>query len=563
MSNDQCPEKSEIRISKFETNSKTEIRKMPFGGDFFIRISDLFRISIFGFRVFCLSEIRKTPFGGDFFIRISDLFRISIFEFRIFLLGFVILWTLVIGNSSFGAQPEARKNGAQVATIDLPSALALAGVQSPEILLARERVTEASAMQQLAAAQILPSLNAGLNFDAHTGPLQQASGNILKVNRSTLYVGAGTYAVAAGTVNIPGVVYNLNLSESIFSYLASRQQTAGKRFASAAVQNEGLRQVAQAYINLLRAEGRRSAAYQNRKEAEDVARITRIFAAKGEERRGDAERAANELSRRIIDLTDLEADVQTASDRLAELLNLDPAIRLHPAEEKLVPLPVVPDPLPLPELLAIALLQRPELRERQAVIRQAMLGLQNARLLPFSPSILIGFSGGTFAGGSNLGADAGKPRFGNFGSRNDFDVVAVWTLQNLGVGNWALVNEARSKLRITELERVTVLNRVRAQVADAAIRSRVSFARISATEVAVRSGLVAYGKDFERIRSRAGGLPIELLASLQLLSRARTEYVDAIADFNQAQIDLYVALGEPPANMLARPVPRDFTPKKN
>jgi outer membrane protein TolC len=142
-------------------------------------------------------------------------------------------------------------------------------------------------------------------------------------------------------------------------------------------------------------------------------------------------------------------------------------------------------------------------------------------------------------------------------------VVAYWTLQNLGVGNKALVNEARSKLRTSELERVAVLNRVRAEVADAAIRSRVSLARISATGVAIRSGLSAYAKDFQRIRNRAGGLPIELLASFQLLSRARTEYVDAIADFNRAQIDLYVALGQPPANMLARPVPRDFTPRKN
>ena len=41
------------------------------------------------------------------------------------------------------------------------------------------------------------------------------------------------------------------------------------------------------------------------------------------------------------------------------------------------------------------------------------------------------------------------------------------------------------------------------------------------------------------------------------------DYDRAIADFNQAQIDLYVALGQPPANMLARPVPRDFTPRKN
>lgn len=471
---------------------------------------------------------------------------------------FVILSTFVIWNSSL-AQPEQ----SPVSTIDLASALRLAGVENPQILLARQRVTEAVAVRQLAAAQILPSLNAGLNYDAHTGPLQQANGNILKVNRDALYVGSGAYAVAAGTVNIPGVFYNQNLSESLFAFLASRQLVAARRFAADAARNEGLRQVGVAYIQLLRAEGQRAVNYQNLLEAKKVADMTAAFAAKEEGRKADAERAATEWDRRRIDLLDAEAGVQSASARLAELLNLDPTIRLHPAEERLVPLPLVPEPIALPELLAIALLQRPELAERQAVIRQAMLGLANARLLPFSPTVLIGFSAGTFGGGSNLNTEVtGAPRFGNFGQRNDFDVVAYWTLQNLGVGNKALVNNSQSKLRQADLERVAMLNRVRAEVADAAIRARTRLAQTAVLEDGVRSGLLAYAKDFERIRNRAGGLPIELLASFQLLARARAEYVDAIADYNMAEVDLYVALGQPPADMLARPVPRDFSTKE-
>src|SRR5262249_5365659 len=60
--------------------------------------------------------------------------------------------------------------GDQKNPIDLASALQLAGVQNPEILLAREQVTEAVAVRQLAAAQFLPSINAGTNVNTHTGP---------------------------------------------------------------------------------------------------------------------------------------------------------------------------------------------------------------------------------------------------------------------------------------------------------------------------------------------------------------------------------------------------------
>jgi hypothetical protein len=43
--------------------------------------------------------------------------------------------------------------------------------------------------------------------------------------------------------------------------------------------------------------------------------------------------------------------------------------------------------------------------------------------------------------------------------------------------------------------------------------------------------------------------------SLRLLCEARLAYLDAIMDYNQAQMEMYVALGQPPANTLARPVP--------
>src|SRR5581483_3164092 len=51
------------------------------------------------------------------------------------------------------------------APIELGSALRLAGVYNPQILIARQRVVEAMALRQYAAAQILPSLHAGTSFD--------------------------------------------------------------------------------------------------------------------------------------------------------------------------------------------------------------------------------------------------------------------------------------------------------------------------------------------------------------------------------------------------------------
>src|SRR5581483_6349342 len=94
------------------------------------------------------------------------------------------------GPANKGVAPEQALELAPPAraiyTLDLASALRLAGIENLEIVQARQRVVEAVAARQLAAAQLLPNTNLGLNFDAHNGPLQQASGNILSVTRSAL-----------------------------------------------------------------------------------------------------------------------------------------------------------------------------------------------------------------------------------------------------------------------------------------------------------------------------------------------------------------------------------------
>ena len=70
----------------------------------------------------------------------------------------------------------------------------------------------------------------------------------------------------------------------------------------------------------------------------------------------------------------------------------------------------------------------------------------------------------------------------------------------------------------------------------------------------MRTGTNGFREDLDRIRGGVG-LPIEVLNNLNLLAHARLEYLDSIVDYNEAQFQLFVALGQPPADSLARPVP--------
>jgi len=461
------------------------------------------------------------------------------------------------------AAPNTGLLAGQPAQIDLASAQRLAGVQNPEILLAQERVEEAAALRQLAAAQFLPSLNVGTDTDIHTGPLQRSTGQIIEENRGSLYLGLGAAAVGAGTVNIPGLVWSGNVSDTIYTNLVARQRVQQQQFSSQAVRNEVLLRVADAYLELVRAKGRLAVGLKNRAEAAEIARMTANFDRTGYGSQADADRAATDLEQRDTDLLGAEGAMATASARLAQLLSLDPATRLDAADTYVVPAPIVPDPIPLPELLAIALTQRPELRERQAAIRAALLELDSAKVLPFSPNVILGYSAGSFGGGSNLvangilqadGSVLQQNRFGNFGDRQDVDAIVFWSLRNLGVGNLALIRLADSNVRSERLRQVEVLDRVGAEVATAYAKARARFAQIATNERAAQDSEKAFQQDVVRARNNLG-LPIEVLDSMRLLGRSRYAYLDAIIDYNRAQFELYVALGQPPADFLALPAP--------
>src|SRR5207237_10291889 len=109
-----------------------------------------------------------------------------------------------------------------------------------------------------------------------------------------------------------------------------------------------------------------------------------------------------------------------------------------------------PDPIALCELLALALLNRPELQERRAQVREALLALRGARVLPFSPNVFLGLSAGDEEGGSDLASlpptaspfGRSQARFGTLAPRLDFDAVGYWVLQNGGVGNVAMIRAA-------------------------------------------------------------------------------------------------------------------------
>lgn len=421
----------------------------------------------------------------------------------------------------------------------------------------------------MARVLLVPSVNVGANYDNHTGPLQSSFGAIRKVDRQAVYYGLGANTVVAETIKIPGLLINTPIVDAIFAPRQARYMVASRRSQALATRNNIFLDVSTTYLDLMEAETRLGVIRQSLKDFEEVRRVTKAFADAGQRREADAERAqADLLLLRYAELHE-QQQVAIAAANLAELLNLDPSTRLVTGD---IPLQVVQfiDPrVALPRLLDIAERNHPAILAAAANIRASQVRLRREKSRPLLPILWAGFSAGDFGGGTvattdgtvynphtgntNLAPSFSKqgghsiPKFGNIAGRVDVDVFAFWQLQNLGLGNLALIRGARAKLGQAQAARLRVLNEVRDAVSVAFNTSAKQFRAIAIQRRRVQEATDGFQKDLERVFKAPGtGRPIEVLDNAKRLREAREALLDAVIGFDRAQFQLFVALGQPP-----------------
>lgn len=421
--------------------------------------------------------------------------------------------------------------------MDFGTALAMAVGQNPQVALAQAKIQEAYANLAASRALWLPSIRTGINYNHHTGRIQDVAGNIIETNRGSLYSGLGALAVGAGSPAIPGVYANFRVSDAVFQPRIAGEAAAAHEFAASAKAHEIMLATALAYVDLLEASQSRAIAEETRNNAQDLADLTARFAKEGQGTEADADRAKSELAVRQNNIARADEAMQVASARLAELLSQDPTTLLVPSEPTIAPIDLQPRDAAVQDLVARGLSNRPELAESRHLVAEAVERLRRERMAPLLPSVLLGMSYGTNGGG--LRSDLIR-----FGDRTDFDAMAYWEVRNMGLGDRAARGGAKSRIDQAQLQQVRVMDRVAREVAEAHSQSVQRHKQIATAEQGISAARDSYRKTLERIRG-GQGLPLEALQSVQALDQARREYLRAVTSYNQAQFTLTRALGWP------------------
>ncbi len=454
--------------------------------------------------------------------------------------------------------PEAIGTGAsqeasQPQTIDLAQALALGGANHLQIKLARERVIEAHANLSRARAMWLPSLRAGIGWNKHDGRLQQTEGEVLEINRNSLFVGGGAglgnAPLAAGAGGPPRFFVNLSLADAIFQPRVKQRKLAASNAAEAATMNNSLMQIAVAYFNLVEAHSELANANQGYAWSSEMVNLTRLFFDEMAGSRATVDLAETEQAAWIQRAQDAHRQTVVRSAELARLLRLDPSIPLIPADVQALPIHLVDPGTPLQQLLATGIAARPELSQAQSLHAGSFEQWRGDRWRPWIPNLQAGASAGSFGGGPSS-------RFENQGSRSDVDLLAVWELENMSLGTLARQRQSASQLRQAELSSQWVRDRVATEIVTASTNVNSYLQQIDTAMKSVSTASKSYDRNYERVKA-GEGLPVELLQAIRARAGALDAYTRAVGNYNRAQVHLLRAIGRPPKSAAETPPPKD------
>jgi outer membrane protein TolC len=404
--------------------------------------------------------------------------------------------------------------------IDLPTVLRLAGAQNLDVKIAREKLAEAKAIHGSAVASFFPWISPGIGYKRHDNNIQDVEGNIIEVHKQSYAPGATLAA-------------QVDLGEAYYKELAAKQLVRAADHAVEAQRQNSVGHAAAGYFDLLAAQ----AAVRVATEAVNIssnyeAQVSRAVEA-GLAFKGDALRVRVQTERNQLTLRRASEEQRVAAARLAQTLRLDPAVTLTPQNSELLPATLLQTNLS--SLVAEALMARPELKQNSAVIAAAKETEKGATYGPLVPTV----GAQAFFGGLGGGKDND---WGNFRNQEDYAVGLSWRLGPGGLFDFDRQRATAARRKVTELTGEQLRDEITRQVVEAATRAdsmRDQFATaqraIAAAEESFR--LAQQRKEF------GVGIVLETIQAEQELTRARLDYLKAIAEFDKAQYALLRATG--------------------
>jgi outer membrane protein TolC len=408
--------------------------------------------------------------------------------------------------------------------VSLDAVMRLAEDQNAQVALARERINQAYAEQELAEKRtLLPDISVGTGYYRHEGGIQLQEGPLTRSSTGAMLSGADIYA-------------KLDLKAITFAKLDAARKTLQAKGEAKRVTTEVLLEASSTYIDLLAAHSGLAIARSLDDELRKL--LNRAEKAANIERGWQVEvvRIRAEVNGHAQNVRKLEAQAKAAAAKLAYLLGMDPcSAELTPTDEQLVAFRLVDANQPVDALCAQALAHGPGLAELEgilAVIQEGMAkGESAARFLPILEARAIE---GVFGAGPNDNM--------TFANRLDVAVQARWSLTDLCTAG-AQRRIGCSLLSQTQLTYKDARSKLALGVREARETSVSGEQELTLTTEQILQTKKAAELSDMRLNEGLTNSFTEVLLAKKSVAGAQANYLSVLRDFDKAQLRLMILCG--------------------
>jgi outer membrane protein TolC len=408
--------------------------------------------------------------------------------------------------------------------IGLDTVLRLAEQQNGQIALAREKVQEAYADQDLARKTAwLPAVNVGTAYYRHEGGIQNEDGRLTHSSTGAMLAGA----------DLTG---RIDLREAIFAGVNAQRKVWQQKGELSRVTSQTLLEAATTYIDLLAARTAEAIARKTLKDQQEMLEQARGLAKAEPGTRFLVEGFEAETFVLRQTAVKLRQQGDAAALKLAYLLGIGPGVRLVPVDSKLIPIELVDAGVPTEQLVSRALTSGPGVRELEQLMAAVNAAREKAQgPCRFMPTLEMRALEGAFGAGPGARLD--------WDNRFDLGLQARWNLTDLCTAN-EQKRVAESRIEQVHLTYQDVRAKLTTGVREAQDASVSGREELGLAREAIRHANEGYKLSNKRLKDNVpGSTTVEVVGYIRALQAAYLNYVGVVSAYDKAQLRLLVLTG--------------------
>jgi outer membrane protein TolC len=411
----------------------------------------------------------------------------------------------------------------KVLPVSLDTVLRLARDQNLQIALAREKLREACAQQELAQKHWLPEVTVGTANFRHEGGIQDFTGQLLRSSYGSMF----------GGMEMRG---KMDVRDVAFQRIDAERKVWQQKGELSKLTSETLLDAAGTYVDLLAARTSEAVSLESEKLLRELAGLAETLARIDPGLRVEVVRITSEAQGQQLITRKMREGGNSAAAKLGYLLGLDPASTLVTVDCRMMALELVNCGESVDALVGQALTRGPGVRELEGLL--ALIEEARARasgMGRFIPNVEMSMLEGAF------GAGPGSRM--TWDNRWDAGLHLKWNLTE------ALTQRERRRLADSKIQQARLGHQdLRAKltlgVREALEASRSNKDQMRLATLQIRDAEEAYALSRSRLKENIKGRsPSEVLMAIRTLAGARLGYLQALRDFDKAQLRLFVLVG--------------------